>query len=121
MTERKRSVGVIGLGPAGLATVKELKNAGCFGTIVGFDRCSRAGGRWSLDAEAHDAGIWKELCANPTRRHMEFSAFPWNASDEYEGHDQAYAGIYPHCTETRAYLEAYARKFNLYPHLQLQT
>ena len=121
MTASKRSVGVIGLGPAGLATVKELKNAGCFGTIVGFDRCSRVGGRWSLDAETHDAGIWKELCANTTRRHMEFSDFPWNASDEYEGHDQAYAGIYPHCTETRAYLEAYARKFNLYPHLQLQT
>jgi hypothetical protein len=120
MTERKRSVGVIGLGPAGLATVKELKHSGCFGVVTGFDRCSRVGGRWSLD-ETHNAGIWRELCANTTRRHMEFSDFPWDASDGYDGHDQAYAGIYPHCTEARAYLEGYARKFDLFPHLQLET
>ena len=118
---RKRSVGVIGLGPAGLATVKELKHSGCFGVVTGFDRCCRVGGRWSLDSDTHDAGIWKELCANTTRRHMEFSDFSWDAQDGYQGHDQAYAGIYPHCTEARAYLEAYARKFDLYPNLHLET
>lgn len=117
----KRSVGVIGLGPAGLTTVKELKNAGFFGVVTGFDRCSRVGGRWSLDTNTHNAGIWKELCANTTRRHMEFSDFPWDAEDGYDGHEQAYEGIYPHCTEARSYLEGYARKFDLYPNLQLET
>jgi len=120
-TKRKRSVGVIGLGAAGLSTVKELKNSGSFGVVTGFDRCCRVGGRWSLDSDTHDAGIWKELCANTTRRHMEFSDFPWNEEDGYEGQDQAYAGIFPHCTEARAYLEAYARKFDLYPNLHLET
>jgi len=121
MTKSKRSVGIIGLGPAGLVTVKELKNAGCFGVVTGFDRCCRVGGRWSLDTDTHNAGIWEELCANTTRRHMEFSDFPWDAEDGYDGHEQAYAGIYPHCTEARAYLEGYARKFDLYPNLQLET
>lgn len=121
MAKSKRSVGVIGLGPAGLTTVKELKNAGCFGVVTGFDRCCRVGGRWSLDSDTHNAGIWKELCTNTTRRHMEFSDFPWDAVDGYDGNDRAYAGIYPHCTEARAYLESYARTFDLYPNLQLET
>mmetsp|Transcript_6805 Transcript_6805/g.13846 ORF Transcript_6805/g.13846 Transcript_6805/m.13846 type:complete len:533 (-) Transcript_6805:98-1696(-) len=120
-TTNARSVGVIGLGPAGLAAVKELKNAGCFGVVMGFDRCSRVGGRWSLDSEAYDAGIWKELCTNTTRRHMEFSDFPWDPEDAYDGHEQAYGRIYPHCTEVRSYLEGYAANFDLHPHLRLGT
>lgn len=119
MTTKKKSVGVIGLGPGGLAVVKELKHDGGF-DVTGFDRCSRVGGRWSLDNN-HNAGIWKELCTNTTRRHMEFSDFPWDAEDNYDGKEQAYAGIYPHCTEARAYLEGYAKNFDLYPNLRLET
>mmetsp|Transcript_13948 Transcript_13948/g.32528 ORF Transcript_13948/g.32528 Transcript_13948/m.32528 type:complete len:534 (-) Transcript_13948:52-1653(-) len=118
---KEKSVGVIGLGPAGLAMVKELKNNDCFGVVRGFDRCSRVGGRWALDREAYKAGVWEELCANVSRSHMEYSDFPWTAEDEYNGHELAYAGIFPHCTEVQAYMEAYARKFDLYPNLQLET
>mmetsp|Transcript_5494 Transcript_5494/g.11350 ORF Transcript_5494/g.11350 Transcript_5494/m.11350 type:complete len:647 (-) Transcript_5494:418-2358(-) len=152
--KKYKSVGVIGLGPAGLATVKELKNAGCFGVVTGFDRSSHVGGRWASSAvtsqtkttststststsqKTFDGGIWKELHANISRRHMEFSDFPWDAAeDNIDGYDgygyccddrqqqqtQAYAGIYPHCTEVLAYLEAYAKNFDLYPNLQLET
>ena len=162
------SVGVIGLGPAGLATVKEFlttttssssssrsssrsSSSGTtttpfgFDVVRGFDRCCRVGGRWSLDRgeeeeeeentptaskeNTKNAGVWHELCTNTTRRHMEFSDFPWTTTTTtrddggaaYPGTDGAYGGLYPHCTETGAYLAAYARQFQLYPHLHFNT
>eukprot|EP00536_Pseudo-nitzschia_multiseries_P008424 jgi/Psemu1/197993/e_gw1.213.46.1 len=108
-----KSVGVIGLGPAGLVAIKELKNNDRFGVVTGFDRCSRVGGRWSLDTDAYPAGIWKELCANTTRSHMEYSDFPW--------YDDINTGDGNGNSNVQAYLEAYARNFDLYPHLQLET
>ena len=110
-----KTVGVIGLGPAGLSVVKELKEAGLEPT--GFDRSCRVGGRWSLDG---DAGIWKELCMNGTRRTMEFSDFTWH--DEcFEGYENAYGGVFPHNVEVCAYMDAYAKNFDLYPNIQLKT
>jgi cation diffusion facilitator CzcD-associated flavoprotein CzcO len=68
-----KTVGVIGMGPAGLATVKELKEAGF--EVKGLDRSCRVGGRWAIDGEL-PMGVWKELCLNATRRGMEFSDYP---------------------------------------------
>jgi len=113
-----KTVCVIGLGPSGLVAVKELKNAGF--DVLGFDRCSSIGGRWSLDQD-HKMGVWKELCANVSRSHMEYSDFPWDAEDEYDGHEKAYGNIFPHCTEIKAYMEAYAKNFDLHKNMQLET
>jgi hypothetical protein len=113
-----KTVCVIGLGPSGLVAVKQLKNAGF--DVMGFDRCSSVGGRWSLD-EDHKMGVWKELCANSSRYHMEYSDFPWDAEDKYDGHEKAFGNIYPHCTEIKAYMEAYAKNFDLHKNMQLET
>lgn len=64
MDNKMDTVCVIGLGPSGLATVKELKEAGM--EVQGFDRFSHVGGRWALDSSKDD-GVWKELCLNATR------------------------------------------------------
>lgn len=51
---------------------------------------------------------------------MEFSDFAWK--DEcYEGHEKAQGGCFPHCTEVRAYLEAYVNHFDLLSSIQLKT
>lgn len=113
-----KTVAVVGLGPSGLSVVKELREAGF--KVTGFDGHLRVGGRWSLES---DAGVWKELCMNATRRQMSFSDFPWKKED-YEGRrgvGQDYANAFPHCTEAAAYLEDYAKHFDLYPSLKLQT
>ena len=113
-----KSVAVIGLGPAGLVNVKELKAAGF--EVQGFDRSSRVGGRWALD-DSIATGVWRELCMNETRRFMEFSDFEWPIDNTFDGRDKAYKTLYPHCSEATAYLEAYAKHFDLYPCLNLET
>ena len=115
---KMKTVAVIGLGPAGLTNVKELKAAGF--DVLGIDRSCRVGGRWALD-NTINAGVWRELCMNATRRHLEFSDFPWPDDNALEGRDKAYKTLYPHCSEAMAYLESYAKHFDLYPNLQLQT
>jgi len=109
-----KTICVIGLGPSGLVAVKELKQAGF--VVMGFDCSSKIGGRWSNNK----MGVWKELCANTTRFHMEFSDFPWDVEDGYEDHEKAYGGIYPHCMEVKEYLENYANHFDLHPNLHLE-
>ena len=55
---KKLTVCVIGLGPAGLPAMKELKEAGF--KVVGYDTLNNVGGRWAQD-ESYDSGVWKEL------------------------------------------------------------
>lgn len=67
-----KNVAVIGMGPAGLAVVKELKEVGI--SVTGFDRLSKVGGRWSLTGE--DTGVYEELYFNISKRGACFSDFP---------------------------------------------
>ena len=111
----KKTACVIGLGPAGLVAVKELKDAGF--DVVGYDALSRIGGRWSLDP-SYQSGVWKELYWNGDHRKGGYSDFPWHKEDY--NIDDLY-GLFPHNTEARAYLEAYAKHFQLKPLCQLNT
>jgi dimethylaniline monooxygenase (N-oxide forming) len=110
-----KTFAVVGAGPSGLAAIKELKEAGF--EVTAFDRSASVGGRWSL---APNRGVWKELCLNINRRLMSFSDFEWKESC-YQGHEQAYAGVFPHCTEAKQYLEDYAKHFDIMSCIQLET
>lgn len=110
-----KTIGVIGCGPAGLVTIKELKEKGF--AVKAFDRCSLVSGQWALDPQNYSAGVWKTLCANDERRFLAFSDFPWQIKKT--GQDKL--GHFPHCTEIKAYLEAYAQHFNLVEHIQFET
>ena len=116
-----KTVAVIGLGPAGLATVKELRAIGF--EVKGYDRSARVGGRWAQDPR-FDTGVWKELCMNDTRRFLAYSDFEWNKEKLATRNGdigEDYAGKYAHHTETTVYLEAYAEHFGLGPSFHLNT
>lgn len=119
----KKKIAVIGMGPSGLAVVKELKAAGCF-DVVGFDRQSAVGGRWAC-CPGSKTGVYQELTLNISRRGMEFSDIPWDAANIPNINDgverQAYAGQFAHSTEARNYLQAYADRFDLMPSVRLKT
>jgi dimethylaniline monooxygenase (N-oxide forming) len=110
-----KTFAVVGAGPAGLSAVKELKEAGF--EVTAFDRSASIGGRWSL---APNRGVWKELCVNINRRLLPFSDFEWKES-YYQGHEKAYGGVFPHCTEVKEYLEDYAKHFDIKACFQLDT
>eukprot|EP00567_Pseudictyota_dubia_P009393 CAMPEP_0197439496 /NCGR_PEP_ID=MMETSP1175-20131217/6221_1 /TAXON_ID=1003142 /ORGANISM="Triceratium dubium, Strain CCMP147" /LENGTH=519 /DNA_ID=CAMNT_0042969421 /DNA_START=5 /DNA_END=1564 /DNA_ORIENTATION=- len=117
----KKTACVIGLGPAGLVAVKELNAAGF--DVVGYDALSRIGGRWSLDPSYATGGVWKEMYWNGERRKCGYSDFPWHGEDydENDAVEKDLLGLFPHSTEARAYLEAYADHNNLKPLCRLNT
>ena len=75
---KKKTVGIIGAGPAGLVVLKELRRAGWEATA--WERQGGVGGRWARGDHKTDTGVWHELCLNLTRRWMEFSDFAWDES-----------------------------------------
>jgi cation diffusion facilitator CzcD-associated flavoprotein CzcO len=117
-----RSFGVVGAGPSGLACCKELVAEGF--QVTAFDACDGVGGRWTGDREGFRChGVWNELYMNTSRAMSEFSDFPWIAED-YRGQPDVeadYMGQFPHWTEARAYLQAYAAHFGLGAHIRLRT
>lgn len=112
-----KTVCVVGLGPAGLTAVKELKAQGL--EVTGYDRAKSVGGIWARDGP----GVWKELYLNSTRAFTEFSDFPWRREDYIDrpGVLPDRDGIFPHWTEASAYLEDYAKHFKLEDYCQLDT
>ena len=118
-----QSVAVIGLGPGGLAAVKECKAAG-IETVVGFDLQSDIGGVWSPSS---CSGVYDELTTNTSRLFSEFSDFPWRKTEYYDDDDDETAtdldedGVFPHHREVSAYLRAYATHNDLATNFRLNT
>ena len=117
--EKIQSVAVIGLGPGGLSSIKEFKAAG-IPTVIGFDASESIGGLWRRQSNKAN-GVYQELTMNSTRSTSEFSDFPWNKEDfaEYANKDEY--GYFPNQAEAGAYLEAYAKHFDLASSFRLGT
>lgn len=112
-----KTVAVIGLGPAGLVAVKELKAKGFF--VTAFDKQDAIGGVWSNPGKKH--GIYEQLNLNTSRAFSEFSDFPWRSEDFPEYAQDAEGGAFASCKEFNAYLQAYAKHFELDGCFKLKT
>ncbi|MCW5250428.1 flavin-containing monooxygenase [Streptomyces sp. SHP 1-2] len=96
-----RTVAVIGAGAAGLAATRELTERGY--TVTCFDRDDRVGGHWNHDYEALHL-------ITPKSTSM-FRGFPQPA--DYPA--------YPSRDQIIAYMESFARRFDLLRHIRLGT
>jgi cation diffusion facilitator CzcD-associated flavoprotein CzcO len=96
-----RRVCVIGAGIAGLAAAKVLRNDG-FEVCV-FEKEDRIGGVWI------PSRTYPGLRTNTPREAFAFSDFP-----HPEGTDD-----FPTASQVRSYLDAYARRFDVLPHVRL--
>jgi dimethylaniline monooxygenase (N-oxide forming) len=114
-----KTICVVGLGPAGITATKELREHGF--EVTAYDASPRIGGRWAMDWNTYNHGIWEELYLNTNRSLNEFSDFPWRREDYQDLPDVQpdKDGIFPHCTEFHAYLKAYADHFDLNQSLHL--
>lgn len=97
------SVCIIGAGISGLVTAKVLSDDGFHVTI--FDSAPELGGVWA------SFRAYPGLRANNTKFSYNFSDLPYPAS----------ADEYPTAQQVRDYLNLYAGKFALRPHLYLST
>lgn len=101
-------VGVIGAGPSGLTTIKQLRDEGH--EVVCFDKNAQIGGIWYRhDQDADDMKVFDELMLTISLKLMSFSDFM--VEDRYFVSRQGYL----------QYLEAYADKFALHQYIQFGT
>lgn len=98
---------IIGAGPMGLCTARQLKRQGI--DFVGFELHSDVGGLWDID-NPHST-MYQSAHLISSKGTTEFSEFPMRAE----------VAPYPHHSEMRRYFRDYARQFRLYDHYQLDT
>ncbi|KAL7941259.1 flavin monooxygenase-like protein [Trichoderma barbatum] len=99
----RNKVAVCGLGIAGISAVKNLTEVGF--EVTGFETSDAIGGLWHYTEDPRTSCLFSSI-------QFGFSDFP------YDG-DESDTPLYP--SEIQAFLESYARHFDLVPRLRLNT
>lgn len=112
MTDSKNRVCVIGAGPSGITAIKNLLDQGI--DVVAYDFNSEVGGNWIFNEEESHSSVFETTHIISSKTLSQYEDFTF---DDFE------KGIpdYPSHDQLRRYFQAYARKFNLYPHIQFRT
>lgn len=110
MKQKTPKIAVIGAGPSGLTSVKNLLEAG-FKDITVFEQNARLGGNWVYDEKNVHASVYETTHLISSKRLSQFEDFPM--PPEYPD--------YPSHRELLAYFESYATHFNLRPYLRFNT
>ncbi len=92
-------VAIIGAGPAGLVAARFLKGQGFAPVLI--DRATKVGGQW--DSTAGRTSVWPSLRTNTNRTLTRFSDLDYPPG----------VAAFPHNRDVLAYLEEYARRFDL--------
>jgi cation diffusion facilitator CzcD-associated flavoprotein CzcO len=110
MEQALPKVCVIGAGSSGLPVIKALKERGV--PVTCFEKTPNIGGLWCIGNRAFGASAaYDSLHINTDTRMMEYRDYPMpDDIPAYPGH-----------AEIHRYFEAYARHFDLYPHIRLET
>lgn len=98
---------IIGAGPMGLCTARQLKKHGI--DFVGFDLHGDVGGLWDID-NPHST-MYESAHLISSKGTTEFREYPMRAE----------VATYPHHREMCRYFRDYARQFGLYQHYQFNT
>ncbi|MZR62832.1 NAD(P)/FAD-dependent oxidoreductase [Alcanivorax sp. DP30] len=98
---------VIGAGPMGLATARNLKKYDI--PFIGFDLNSDVGGLWDID-NPHST-MYESAHLISSRTMTEFKEFPMADG----------VATYPHHSEMKRYFQSYARQFGLYENYEFST
>ncbi len=109
-TSRPKSVAVIGAGPSGLCTIKELRQEGH--ETICFERESDLGGVFRFSPDPSGVGVWRSCRLTSSALVTTFSDFPaWRESE---------APQHRHWThhEYVDYLKDYADAFSLLQHVR---
>lgn len=98
---------VIGAGPMGLATARNLSKQGL--PFVGYELNGEVGGLWDID-NPHST-MYETAHLISSKRMTEFREFPMDER----------VATYPHHAELKRYFQDYARHFGLYEHYRFNT
>jgi cation diffusion facilitator CzcD-associated flavoprotein CzcO len=100
---------VIGAGPCGLTTVKNLLAEGI--DFICYEEAPAVGGNWVYDDSADRRSVYKATRLISSKRLSEFEDFPM--PEDYPD--------FPSHRQMLDYFNAYAKRFNLLPKIVLNT
>ncbi|MEM9258324.1 MAG: NAD(P)-binding domain-containing protein [Bacteroidota bacterium] len=104
-----RKVCVIGAGPSGITALKNLLDEGI--EAIAFDRQHDVGGNWIYSEEEGHSSVFETTHIISSKTLSQYADFTFDDFDpsvaDYPSHD-----------ELRRYFQAYARQFDLYPHIR---
>lgn len=98
---------VVGAGWSGLLSCKCMLEEGL--TVVTLERRPNIGGVWAYTDDRTITSVMKTTQCSSSSTVTEISDFPMPEE----------IGMFPHHTDVLEYLQAFAEKFNLYPHIRL--
>lgn len=110
--DNKKRICVIGAGPSGITALKNILDQGL--EAVCYDLNTDVGGNWIFSEDESHSSVFEttHIISSKTLSQYEdftFDDFDPNTAD-YPSHD-----------ELRGYFQAYAAKFELYPHIQFES
>jgi thioredoxin reductase len=108
----KRRICVIGAGPSGITALKNLLDEGL--TAIAYDQNAEVGGNWLYSEEIGHSSVFDTTHIISSKTLSQYEDFPF---DEFDPN----LPDYPSHRHLAAYFQAYARKFDLYPHIQFHT
>lgn len=103
---------VIGAGPSGISALKNIIDQGL--DVVCYDLNSDVGGNWIYNENSGHSSVFETTHIISSKTLSQYEDFTF---DEFE------TGIpdYPSHDQLRRYFQAYAAKFDLYPHIKFGT
>lgn len=105
----KPSVCVIGAGPSGITAAKNLLDQGLHVTV--FEAGQEVGGNWVFSDNPGHSSVFETTHIISSKSLSQYEDFPMPA--DYPD--------YPSHRQLADYFQAYARHFNLYPHIRMGT
>jgi hypothetical protein len=103
---------VIGAGPSGITALKNLRDEGL--DVVCYDFNTNVGGNWIYNEKLSHSSVFETTHIISSKTLSQYEDFTF---DDFE----ADLPDYPSHDQLRRYFQAYAAKFNLYPHIQFNT
>ena len=109
MNDTKRDVVVIGGGWSGILSLKCILEEGLSAVLL--ERRSDIGGVWSYDDDPNVPTVMRSTQCTSSSTVTELSDYPMPEE----------IGTFPHHTDILKYLKSYAREFQLFQHIRLNT
>jgi len=103
---------VIGAGPSGITVLKNLLDEGL--DVVAYDRNHEVGGNWIYTENESHSSVFETTHIISSKTLSQYEDFTFEDFG-------APVADYPSHDELRRYFQAYARHFDLYPHIQFET
>jgi hypothetical protein len=110
MAAAKKSICIVGAGPAGLVAAKTFLRTGQSEVTI-YERSDRLGGIWALDESSVGNYLSPHTPTNLSKFTVGFSDLSWDSVGLSQDQDSAGVPLFPKAWHVNKYLEAYRKRF----------